>query len=282
MPIDPKEALQYLGIDPETVENLDAFKTHVSTTYVPRDKAHLDKEVTAKVFGSVNGALRTKLKGAGKELELADVKWDDLDPAEGIDLITAKAKARTAELSALLEESKKGVKPAKEVEELSRKYEEAKKFTDELKGQLGTWEQKYTTLEKSVAQREREARINAQWERAMGGLKFNEGITPLAVKGFHASVKEKFAVEFDDEGNPYAVDATSKSRVPNPNKAHDFLGLDDLVKSYAEQEKLIGGNPNAGKPVRSTATMFGGQTQQQTQTQPQPQQGGRRIMPALR
>ena len=281
MPIDPKEALQYLGIDPETVENLDAFKAHVSTTYVPRDKAHLDKDVTSKVFGSVNGALRTKLKGAGKELELADVKWDELDPAEGIDLIAAKAKARTAELSALLEESKKGVKPAKEVEELSRKYEEAKKFTDELKGQLGTWEQKYTTLEKSVAQREREARINAQWERAMGGLKFNDGITPLAVKGFQASVKEKFAVEFDDEGNPYAVDATSKSRVPNPNKAHDFLGLDDLVKSYAEQEKLIGGNPNAGKVVRSTATMFGGQTQQQTQPA-QPTQGARRVMPPLR
>jgi hypothetical protein len=281
MPIDPKEALQYLGINPEEVENLDAFKAHVSTAYVPRDKAHLDKEVTSKVFGTVNGALRTKLRSVGKELEVSDVKWDELDPAEGIELIAAKAKARTAELSALLEESKKGVKPAKEVEEWQRKYDEAKKLGDDLKGQLGTWEQKYTSLEKSVAQREREARINAQWERAIGGLKFNEGITPLAIKGFQAAVKEKFAVEFDDEGNPYAVDAGTKSRVANPNKAHDFLGLDDLVKSYAETEKLIGGNPNAGKPVRSTATMFGGQPQPQQKTE---QQGTpvRRVMPALR
>lgn len=282
MPIDPKEALQYLGINADEVENLDAFKAHVTTAYVPRDKAHLDKEVTSKVFGSVNGALRTKLKNVGKELEVSDVKWDELDPADGIELIAAKAKARTAELSALLEDSKKGVKPAKEVEEWQRKYDEAKKLGDDLKGQLGTWEQKYTSLEKSVAQREREARINAQWERAIGGLKFNEGITPLAIKGFQAAVKEKFAVEFDDEGNPYAVDASTKSRVPNPNKAHDFLGLDDLVKSYAEIEKLIGGNPNAGKPVRSTATMFGGQPQQQPAQPAQPAQGGRRVMPALR
>jgi hypothetical protein len=280
MPIDPKEALQYLGVNAEEMENIDAFKAHVSTTYVPRDQAHKDPEIAKQIFGKVNNGLRTRLKGVGKELGI-DAKFDELDPADGIDLLAASAKARTAELSQQLDELKKGIgKPGKEVEELTTKYNEAKKLADDLTGRLGDWESKYNNLEQTVQQRERQARIDAQWERAIGGLKFNEGVTPLAVKGFHAAVREKFAVDFDDEGTPYAIDAVAKKRVPNPNKAHDSLSLDDLVKSYAEQEKLIGGNPQGGKPVRSTTTLLGGQQQQHAATD-QPTTG-RRVMPPLR
>jgi hypothetical protein len=278
MPIDPKEALGYLGIDPEAVENLDAFKAHVSTTYVPRAEAHKDADVVRAIVGRDKGSLRTKLKTVGKELGV-DAKWDEVEPADGIDLIAAQAKARFADFSTQLEEAKKGAKPGKEVEELTNKYSEAKKLADELKGQLGTWETKYKDLETSVSQRERQARVNAQWERALGSIKPNEGVTPLAMKGFQAAVKEKFAVEFDDEGTPYAVEAETKKRIPNPNKAHDFLGLDDLVKQYAEAEKLIGGNPQGGKRVGATSTLLG-QVQRQEPAGAQPQRTGRRVMPA--
>ena len=280
MPIDPKEALGYLGINPDEIENLDAFKEHVSTTYVPRAEAIKDEAITKAIFGKVNNSLRTRLKNVGKELGI-DAKFDEVDPTDGIDLIAAGAKAKLSEYAGQLEEAKKGHKPAKEVEEWQRKYDEAHKKVEALTGNLGEWENKYKALETSVQQREREARVNAQWERALGGIKPNEGITPLALKGFQAAVKEKYAVEFDDEGNPYAIDTATKKRVPNPNRAHEFLGLDDLVKSYAEQEKLIGGNPQGGKPVRQTMTMLGGaqaQTQQQTTTE---QRQGRRIMPPL-
>lgn len=280
MPIDPKEALGYLGIDPETVEDMDAFKTHVSTTYVPRAEAHKDQDIIKSIFGKVNGSLRNKLKGAGKELGLEDVKWDEVDPTDGIDLLAARAKTHSADLLKQLEEAKKGGKTGgKEVEELSTKYAEAKKLADELKGQLGTWETKYKDLETSVSTREKEARINAQWERAIGGIKPNADVTPLALKGFQAAVKEKFAIEFDDEGTPYAVDATTKKRVPNPNKAHDFLGLDDLVKQYAEAEKLIGGNPAGGKRVGGTATLIGGGAKPQETGSSSDVPARRRVMP---
>jgi hypothetical protein len=278
MPIDPKEALGYLGIDPEAVENIEAFKAHVSTTYVPRAEAHKDADVVRAIVGRDKGSLRTKLKTVGKELGV-DAKWDEVEPADGIDLIAAQAKARFADFSTQLEDAKKGAKPGKDVEELSNKYAEAKKLADELKGQLGTWETKYKDLETSVSQRERQARVNAQWERALGGIKPNEGVTPLAMKGFQAAVKEKFAVEFDDEGTPYAVEAETKKRIPNPNKAHDFLGLDDLVKQYAEAEKLIGGNPQGGKRVGATSTLLG-QVQRQEPAGQQAQRTGRRVMPA--
>jgi hypothetical protein len=281
MPIDPKDALGYLGINPEEIADMDAFKAHVSTTYVPRAEAHKDPDIMRAIVGRDKGVLRTKLKGAGKELGLEDVKWDDVDPTEGIDLLTARAKARTAELSSQLEEAKKGGKGAgKDVEELTTKYTEAKKLADELKGQLGTWETKYNELETSVSQREKQARINAQWERAIGGIKPNADVTPLALKGFQAAVREKFAIEFDDEGSPYAVDAQSKKRIPNPNKAHDFLGLDDLVKKYAEEEKLIGGNPKGGTPVKGTSTLLG-QPARQPDTTPPGTPARRQVMPRV-
>lgn len=278
MPIDANEALAYLGIKPDEMENLDAFKAHVSTTYVPRAEAHKDADIVRAIVGRDKGTLRTKLKGVGKELGV-DAKWDEVEPSDGIDLIAASSKARIAEMTTAMEELKKGAKPGKEVEELTTKYGEAKKLADELKGQLGTWENKYKDLESSVSQREKQARVNAQWERAIGNIKPNEGVTPLAMKGFQAAVKEKFAVEFDDEGTPYAVEAETKKRIPNPNKAHDFLGLDDLVKQYAEAEKLIGGNPQGGKRVGGTSTLLG-QTQRQQTAEPTAPRTGRRVMPA--
>lgn len=282
MPIDPKQALDYLGVNAEEMESIDAFKEHVNKTYVPRAEAHKDADITKTIFGKANGALRTKFKGVAKELDINDVKWDEIEPSDGIDLIAAAAKGRTAELSKQIKELQAGAaKPSKDVEELTRKYDEAKKLQEQLTEQLGGWENKYKELEGSVSKRERESRVNAQWERALGGIKANEGISPLAIKGFHAAVKEKYAVEFDDEGTPYALDLSTKKRVPNPNKAHDFLGLDDLVKQYAEAEKIIGGNPQGGRPVRQTVGLLGGQQQQAPAHQDQrPATSRRTVMPA--
>lgn len=258
MPIDPKQALEYLGVNPEEIETFDQFKEHVGKTYVLRSNAHLEDDIVNAALGKTYGSLRTKLSSAAKELGL-NVDFSALKPAEGIELLAAGAKATLGKFQEELNEAKKGGKTGgKEIEEIQRKYEEATKKVEALTGNLTEWEQKYNNLESTVKQRERDARIEAQWERAISGLKFNEGISPLAIKGFQAEVRSRYAVDFDDEGKPYAVDALSKKRVPNPNKAHDFLGLDDLVKAYAEQEKLIGGPPNNGKPIRQTTSLFAG------------------------
>jgi len=279
MPIDPKAALEYLGINPEAEDmDLDKFKAHVSSAYVPRAEAHKDADISKMVLGKTMGSLRTKLNSVASDLGV-EGNWKDIDPTEGIEVLGAAVKGRVATFQQELEEAKKGTKSNKDIEALQKQYEEAKKQAEDFKGRLGEWEGKYRELEGSVQKREREARINAQWERALGSVKFGEGVSPLAVKGFTAAVRERYAVEFDDEGNPYAIDATTKKRVPNPNKAHDSLSLDDLVKSYADQEKLTAGNPNAGKPVRTTVSLLGGQQQQQTQQQPGPLPARRRVMP---
>lgn len=280
MPIDPKQALEYLGVNPDEVESIDAFKEHVSKTYVPRSEAFKDEEIQRQIFGKVNNTMRSRLKNVAKEIGI-DAKFDDIEPTDGIDLIAAGAKAKLVEYETKLSEAQKGNKPAKEVEEWQRKYDEASKKVEALTGNLTEWETKYKDLEGSVAKREREARINAQWENAFGSLKFNEGVSPLAVKGFQVAVRDKYAIDFDDEGSPYAIDVTTKKRVPNPNRAHEFLGLGDLVKQYAEQEKLIGGNPQGGKPVRQTMTMLGGSATQRQDTPTGDAPKGRRIMPPV-
>lgn len=280
MPIDPKQALEYLGVNPEEVESLDAFKEHVSKTYVLRSEAIKDEEVQRQIFGKVNNTMRARLKNVAKDIGI-DAKFDEIDPTDGIDLIAAGAKAKLVEYESKLAEVQKGHKPAKEVEEWQRKYDEASKKVEALTGNLAEWEAKYKDLESNVTKRERETRINAQWERAFGGLKFNEGVSPLAVKGFQVAVRDKYAIDFDDEGSPYAIDVTTKKRVPNPNRAHEFLGLDDLVKQYAEAEKLIGGNPQGGKPVRQTMTLLGGTSTQRQDTPAGEAPKGRRMMPPV-
>ena len=260
MPIDPIAALKYLGFDPETVENDEVFKAEVTKTYVKRENAHADDEIAARIFGKVNGTLRSKLKAHAKELGI-DGEFDKLDPVDGIDLLGKTTKTRFLEHATAMDDIKKGIKPAKEVEELERKYTESKSLSDQLKEQLGSWETKYKDLEGSVQKREKQSRVDAQWERAFGGLKFNEGTSKLTVEGFKHAARAKYEIGFDDEGAIYAMDATTKKRVPNPDKAHDSLPVDELVRAYAAEEKLIGGTPQGGTRVRKTMSLLGGETE---------------------
>lgn len=282
MAIDPLKALEYLGYNPEEVESEEAFKESIEKTWVRRDQAHQDDEIAGRIFGKTNGTLRSKLKAQGKELGI-EAKWDELDPSEGIDLLGKTLKERVNDYSTKLEEAKKGAKPGKEMEELTAKYNEAKSLSDQLKEQLGSWEKKYNDLEGSVRQREAQAKVDAQWDRAFDSLKFNEGVNKYAIEGFKQAAKGKYAVAFDDEGTPYAMEADSKKRVPNPKKAHDFLGLDDLVKQFAEAEKLTGGTPQGGAQVKKTISLVdpGGSVQRRETTVNDDGTPMKRIMPRV-
>ena len=48
MPIDPKDIASYIGADPESFDDAEAFKQHFDTTYVKRELAHVDKEVAKR------------------------------------------------------------------------------------------------------------------------------------------------------------------------------------------------------------------------------------------
>jgi hypothetical protein len=269
-----KEALEYIIGPLDEIKDLEEVKERFNGSYLKRDQAHLDEDVSNKVFGRVKGGLRSKIKTHGRELEL-DAKWDEIDPGEGIEMLATTAKQLRAELA----EAKKGGKAApKEVEELERRYKEASGLVGQYKEQLTTWEKKYNDLEGSVKQRETQARVDAQYERAFGAVEFPEGTSKFTIEGFKNAFRQRYAPQFDEDGNPYAIDAESKKRITDPRRAGAFLGLDALAKQYAEEEKLIGGAPQGRTPVQRTVNLMSPQPAPHPSA-PAQTANGRRVMP---
>lgn len=278
MPIDPKEALGYLGIDPEAIETMDDFKANVDTTYVRREMAHVDKEITGKVFGKINGTLRNKLKGVGKELGV-EANWDELDPTEGIDHLGRALKDSTTKLRTELEGAKKGGASTKEITEIKEKYEAQVRELDALRSNAKEWELKYTELDSTVKQREAKAKEDAFYNEAFSELKWNEGVSDFAKTGFASAFREAYKPDFY-EGGVRVMDKEGKI-VMDPNKAQTFRSHKELAKEWAEKEKLIGGQAPAPAVRKVVSTTAAGLGVQPTET-PANVQGGRptrRVMP---
>jgi hypothetical protein len=252
MPIKPEVLTTFLDLDLEKFENEDALKAHFDQTFIRRDMAQNDKEIAGKVFGKVNDLLRQKLGKAGKELGI-EAAFLDMDPAEGIETISNTLKERTAQLSAEVEAAKKGGASSKDVEALKAQLETLQKERDAFGKQAKEYEEKYTTLEGGLKQREAQAKIDGAFARAIEAIQFREDVNPYARKGFEAEIRSKYKVEFGDDGQAKVI-GPDGNIVMNKTKAQTFATLDEIAKQHAEEAKMIGGAPQGGTPVRRTVS----------------------------
>jgi hypothetical protein len=255
MPIKPETLTAYLDLNLEEFENEDALKAHFDQHFLRRDLAHTDKDVQGKVFGKVNGVLRNKLKGFGKAVGITDLEFDTLDPTDAIEAMQGKLTDTVTSLRSELDGAKKGGsgKTTQEVEELTKRLNDAIKERDAFGAQAKDYETKYTTLEGSIKQREAQAKIDAAFSRAMEAIPFREDVNPYARKGFEAEMRSKYKVEFSDDGAAKVIGADGNI-VMNKHKAQVYATLDELAKAHAEEAKMIGGAPQGGTPVRKTVS----------------------------
>jgi hypothetical protein len=153
-----------------------------------------------------------------------------------------------------LEGAKKSTgKTPEQVAELTAKLEAAIKERDAFGAQAKEYEEKYTTLEGGLKQREAQAKIDGAFARAIEAIQFREDVNPYARKGFEAEIRSKYKVEFGDDGQAKVIGADGNI-VMNKTKAQTFATLDEIAKQHAEEAKMIGGAPQAGTPVRRTVS----------------------------
>jgi len=279
MPIDPKAALTYLGFDPDAEDmDLDKFKAHVSTTYVPRAEAHKDEGIAKMVLGKTMGSLRTKLNSVATDLGV-EGEWKEIDPVQGIEVLGAAAKGKLATFAQELEEAKKGGNTSQEAKAIQKQYEDLKAQFDQRGGIIEKLQTEYTGFKETVAKEKQTWKIEEGWKHLRSSIKPNEGVDALKMKGFEALLRERVKLELNEEGQYVAIDQSTGTPFLDPDKLHRTLPPDEVVKRLATEQGIIGGNPNAGRPVRTTVSILGGQLQQQTQQPQGPLPARRRVMP---
>lgn len=244
MPIDPKDALAYIGADPEAFENIEAFKEHY-------DKEWTKAADVASLSGRINGAFRTTLSRVAKELEV-DIDRKEIEesekPTEIAELIAKKAKEKWSGRVSQLEEVAKGKGSDKLREEYEAKLQAITKDADVFKADAQKWEGQYKELTGTLAQREKQAKVDAVYGKAFEAVKFKAGMTPFERKGFEDHIRSNFKVQVADDGSPIVTDANG-NKIKDDKKAASFKTIEQIVAEVAEQNKLIESNVHAGKPV---------------------------------
>jgi hypothetical protein len=209
-----------------------------------------------------------------------DAKWDEVEPADGIDLIAAQAKARFADFSTQLEEAKKGTKPGKEAEELRTQYDRIKGEYEQRGSIIEQLQTEFTGFKQSVEKEKYDWQINQHWNNHLAKITPNADVDPLKKRGFEALLRDRVKLDIDPESKSViALDATTGNQFINPNKMHTSFTVDEVFKQIATEAGIVGGNPQGGKRVGATSTLLG-QVQRQEPAGQQAQRTGRRVMPA--
>lgn len=254
MAIKPEEALEVAGIDPSKYDSVDDFRTAFEGDWVKRENAKNDPDVRKSVLGKVNDAGRQKLRKYaeeyGMEVDGADFKNGDL-----LDLVNkfgGALKGKFGEIEELRTKAEKAV-PDDVVAEWKKKNDAITKERDAFKGQAVEWQEKFTALEAQVKASNAKRAEETEWGNALSGVQFHQGVNDLARKGFVATAKEKYRLQFGDDGKASLTDA-SGNPIKHPKKAGELLSLGEALKIDAKEMKLIAANPHEGKPVHQAPT----------------------------
>jgi hypothetical protein len=132
------------------------------------------------------------------------------------------------------------------------------------------WEKKYKSLERKVgeidtarqeainqfdqfklkmAEEQKQSKINHTFEKELGAIKLDPSVNEFTIKGFKATIGEKYAIDLEEDGNVFVKDKKSGERLKSKEKAGSFLNLSDVLLQEATAAGIIQKNPSAGQRV---------------------------------
>jgi len=162
---------------------------------------------------------------------------------------------------------------AQQAEEQKAREEEEKAAKLDLKKSLEQKDQEYATKEKN---RKKTDEYNSILDKLKKGEEGKRkpliALSEEQERFLNNKIQSSFELDFEENGKVVLTDKEGK-RIPNPNKAGEFLEPLDAFYQIAEERKYI--QNNAGGKVEKDAFDFGKKIEQQQQiTTPQ------RVLPA--
>jgi hypothetical protein len=132
------------------------------------------------------------------------------------------------------------------------------------------WEKKHKTLERKLtevdtarqeainqfeqfklkmAEEQKQSKINHTFEKELSSIKLDPSVTEFTIKGFKATIGEKYAIDLEEDGSIYVKDRKSGERLKSKEKAGSFLNLSDVLLQEATAAGIVMKNPTAGQRV---------------------------------
>jgi hypothetical protein len=250
-----KDLTEYLGIDLAEDATIDTFKESFSSQFVRKDRAADDEEIQKAIFGKQTREFATEVKRAAKEsgIELSEEEAK-LPVKDLVRLLpTKKDEFYTGQIEKLKEGSKK---PSEAVQEWEQKYKQLEtkfKDVDNLRADLASKyeakEQEFVTFKRDFKKNEV---VKDVWSKANTFI--SDTASELERTGFQSYINQNYTIDLEDDKPVILKDG---HRIPDPNKAGEFLDPITAIRMEAEKNKILKvTNPEKVKPQSTPAPNF--------------------------
>lgn len=245
----------YTGLDPA---DQDEFKKGFTEKFFTEKDITSNKKLTAIATGFLSGKLTTKLKRDYK-LESSEIEGKSIE--EIIDLTIQKSESEKEELKKQITDPGEGLK------EIQAQLEKTKAQLDQEKEAKKLALKALEDKDKEYNTKELNRKKEEAFEDILGRVrKGEEGKRkPLIALSeeqeffYKNKLKDSFELDFED-GKVILTDKEGK-KVPNPNKAGEFLDPLDAFYQIAEEKKYV--QNNAGGKVEKDIIDFVKKPEQQ-------------------
>lgn len=257
MALDLDKITEYTGIKAETNEE---FIDQFQKKYYTEDQIFKDKEVKDRIFGRAFGSATTGIKQYF-DAEGIEITGDDLkQPIEAVvKLGTQKLKERlTNEFSMQKAELEKtaGLTADEKIKEfqdnLAKSQAKVKDYEKLLKQKADEFEQ----LNTSKAQELKQFKLGIIQKEASADITWNPDKDDYSKKGFLQDMREKYVIDFDENGEDYIADRKTGERIKAEGSHSTFVSPKELYKQEAIKAGMAAVNPKAGQkpaPQRTPA-----------------------------
>ena len=249
--IENKDILNYLGIEENDIESLDAFREKFENEFVKKSvlkdpKSNEYKEFAptfvGKVTGSTQTALNRKLKEFGIELEASEIQGKKIEDVieTGVTRLAETLNSKVVDLEGKLTKGKDEV-----TKELETKFGSISKKYSELESAYSSLKTEYQTAEDDWKNKFKSEKVNYLVAKQNESIKWKAGIKDIEREGYFSRLKNNYKIDLDEQSNSLEVFDVNGNRIPNPKKSGTWKTYSEILEEEGVKNEVWAVNATA-------------------------------------
>lgn len=265
-----KDLLAYLGMDAEKTKTLEDFKSAFEPEFVRAKNLNEDSEFVKPIIGKVIGTLENEVKKIAKSSGLEnEIDSDEYKSNKFLnEKLSFVIKKLGEKSNSQIEEWKTKASQGNDekVKEYEKKLSSAEQKKKDLEELLNQTKGEYNTFKEQASNQLKGFKLNIIKKDAFSKLPLKSDIKPIELKGFEATIYEKYKLDIDENDVPTVMD-TKGARIPSTKVTGTFKTFEEILQEEATAAGIYQMNSDGGKPRQVQAQASpNNQTTSSTQT----------------
>lgn len=248
MAITPEKILEYTGIQADTDE---AFQEAFSKKFLTEDQIFKDEATKTKIFGRAFGSATTAVKQQFEKLGV-ELSGDDLkQPIEAVVTLGINKLNDTFAQQRLELEKTAGLSADEKIKEFQDSINKLQGKNKDLEGLVKAKATEFEQLQQAKNQELKQFKLKSVYKDVKSSIQWDPSKDEYSKTGFLAVMNDKYAVDLDENDEPFIVDKATNSRIKADGSHSTFMTPAEVYKQEAIKAGLAALNKKAGTPANN-------------------------------